>query len=120
MFRFVQHMIAFRKARPSIARSSYWREDVSWYGANGPVDFAPESRSVAYRLHGASDLYVMINAWWQPVRFHIQEGAAGEWKRVVDTSRASPDDIAEPDHERTLESLDYEVAPRSVVVLEST
>jgi isoamylase len=120
VFRFVQHMIAFRKARPSIARSSYWREDVSWYGANGPVDFAPESHSVAYCLHGASDLYVMINAWWQSIRFHIHEGAAEEWKRVLDTSRASPDDIAEPDHEWALELLDYDVAPRSVVVLEST
>jgi glycogen operon protein len=119
VFRFVQHMIAFRKARPSIARSSYWRDDVSWYGANGPVDFAPESRSVAYCLRGASDLYVMINAWWQPIHFHIQERAAGDWRRVVDTSSASPDDITETDHEWPLDSLDYEVAPRSVVVLES-
>jgi hypothetical protein len=38
----------------------------------------------------------------------------------LDTSRASPDDIAEPDHEWALELLDYDVAPRSVVVLEST
>jgi glycogen operon protein len=113
-------MIAFRKARPSIARSSYWREDVHWYGANGPVDFAPESRSVGYCLHGESNLYVMINAWWQPIRFHIQEGAAEEWKRVVDTSCARPDDIADPGSGRPLGSLDYEVAPRSVVVLEST
>ena len=28
-------------------------EDVHWYGANGPVDFA--SRTVAYCLHGAND-----------------------------------------------------------------
>jgi hypothetical protein len=62
----------------------------------------------------------MINAWWQSIRFHIHEGAAEEWKRVLDTSRASPDDIAEPDHEWALELLDYDVAPRSVVVLEST
>jgi glycogen operon protein len=62
----------------------------------------------------------MINAWWRPIRFHIQEGAAGKWKRVVDTSRASPDDIADQGNEWPIESLDYEVAPRSVVVLEST
>ena len=67
MFRFFQYMIAFRKARPWIARSRYWREDVHWYGANGPVDFA--SRTLAYCLHGGSDLYVMINAFWEPVAF---------------------------------------------------
>jgi isoamylase len=112
VFRFFQYMIAFRKARPSIGRSRYWREDVKWYGANGPVGFGPESRCLAYCLHGESDLYVMINAFWEPVRFQIQEGKAGNWKRVVDTSRQ---DIAE----QLVTSLDYEVAPRSVVVLEA-
>jgi pullulanase/glycogen debranching enzyme len=68
--------------------------------------------SLAYCLHGESDLYVMINAFWEPVRFQIQKGKAGEWKRIVDTSRP---DIAE----QPVGSLDYEVAPRSVVVLEA-
>ena len=89
------------------ARSRYWREDVHWYGANGPVDFA--SRTLAYCLHGANDLYVMINAFWEPVRFHIQEDK--NWKRIVDTSRH--DIVEEP-----VSSLDYELAARSVVVLE--
>ena len=102
-------MIAFRKARPWIARSRYWREDVHWYGANGPVDFA--SRTLAYCLRGANDLYVMINAFWEPVRFHIQEDK--NWKRIVDTSRH--DIVEEP-----VSSLDYELAARSVVVLENT
>ena len=39
VFHFFQHMIAFRKARPWIASSRYWREEVHWYGATGPVDF---------------------------------------------------------------------------------
>ena len=84
-------------------------EDVYWYGANGPVDFA--SRTVAYCLHGANDLYVMINAFWEPVRFLIQEDK--NWKRIVDTSRRVI--VEEP-----VSSLDYELAARLVVVLEST
>jgi isoamylase len=112
VFRFFQHMIAFRKARPSIGRSRYWRKDVKWYGATGPVDFGPESRSLAYCLHGESKLYVMINAFWEPVRFHVQEGKAGHWTRIVDTSRQ---DLAE----RLVRSLHYQVAPRSIVVLET-
>jgi glycogen operon protein len=107
IFRFFQYMIAFRKARPWIARSRYWREDVHWYGANGPVDFA--SRTLAYSLHGENDLYVMINAFWEPMRFHIQEDK--NWKRIVDTSRHEI--VEEP-----VSSLDYELAARSVVVLE--
>jgi glycogen operon protein len=109
VFCFFQHMIAFRKARPWIARSRYWREDVHWYGANGPVDFA--ARTLAYCLHGESDLYVMINAFWEPVRFRIQEGK--NWQRILDTRRQ------ELVGER-VSSIEYEVAPRSVVVLERT
>jgi glycogen operon protein len=85
IFHFFRHMIAFRKARPSIGRSRYWREDVTWYGATGSVDYSPDGHSLAYCLHGASDLYVMINAFWEPVRFQIQQ--PGAWTRVVDTSR---------------------------------
>jgi isoamylase len=122
MFRFFRQMIAFRKSRRSIGRSRYWREDVHWYGAKGPVDFGPESRSLAYCLMGErfeeGDLYVMINAYWEPVCFHIQEGSAGDWKRLADTGRVSPEDVAEPGSGWPVESLDYEVAPRSVVVLE--
>jgi glycogen operon protein len=122
MFRFFREMIAFRKRRRSIARSRYWREDVHWYGANGPVDFSPQSRSLAYCLIGRrfdeGDLYVMVNAYWEPVRFHIQEGDVGDWRRLVDTGRPSPEDILVPGAELPVGSLDYEVTPRSVVVLE--
>jgi isoamylase len=124
MFRFFRLMIALRKSRRSLGRSRYWREDVHWYGPQGPVDFGPESRCLAYRLTGArfeeGDLYIMINASEEPARFHIQEGSAGGWQRLVDTRRASPEDIAEPGSAGPVESLDYEVGPRSVVVLEQT
>ena len=59
VFRFFQHMIAFRKSRPRLGRSRYWPEDVHWYGANRPVRF----------------------------RFQIQEGKACDWTRIVDTSQ---------------------------------
>ncbi len=122
LFRFFQRMIAFRQAHRSISRRRYWREDVSWYGANGPVDFGPESRSLAYALRGArfgeGDLYVMINAYWERVTFRLQEGAARDWKRIVDTSRPSPEDVADPGGGSRLADLECEIAPRSIVVLE--
>jgi glycogen operon protein len=121
LFRFFQRMIAFRKARRSIARSRFWREDVQWYGTGQEVDMTHHSHSLAFHLRGArfgeDDLYVMVNAYWQPLRFHIQQGEAGDWSRIVDTSLPSPEDISEPGGEIPLSSLHYEVSARSVVVL---
>ncbi len=122
MFRFFRRMITLRKSRRSLGRSRYWREDVHWYGPQGPVDFGPESRRLAYCLTGKrfeeSDLYVMVNAAAEAASFHIQEASAGDWQRLVDTSRVSPEDIAEPGSAWPVESLDFELGPRSVGVLE--
>jgi len=119
IFRFFKSMIAFRKRHPAISRSRFWREDVSWYGTGPTVDLSTESRSLAFCLHGASqgddDIYVMINAYWEELTFHIQEGMPAEWKRIVDTSWPSPDDFS--DHGVPLERASYGVAPRSIVVL---
>jgi glycogen operon protein len=121
MFRFFQRMIAFRKSRRMLGHSRFWREDIRWYGASGEPDLGHESRTLAWRLRGArfdeGDLYVMINAHDQPVCFHVQEGTAADWARAVDTSLASPEDIAGPGKESPLTSLDYDAGPRSVVVL---
>jgi len=114
-------MIAFRKSRRSIARGRYWREDVRWHGADGPVDFGPESRCLAYCLIGErfdeGDLYVMINAFWKPVLFRVREGNAGDWKRFIDTGRPSLEDIVEPGNEELIDSLNYKLVPRSIAVM---
>jgi glycogen operon protein len=121
VFRFFKLMIAFRKSHQSIGRPTFWREDVSWYGATGPVDFGHESRCLAYVLRGASvgdgDLYVMINGHWEDHRFTVFEGEASTWQRVVDTARPSPEDIVEPRTGPALETASYTVRARSVVVL---
>jgi isoamylase len=119
MFRFFKQMIAFRKAHPSIHRTTFWREDIHWYGAAGSVDFSFEARTLAYCLRGQSqndsDLYVLINAHWEDVDFTIQEGYG--WKRVVDTNLSGPQDILEPGHEEPIGDSRYRVKARSVVVL---
>jgi glycogen operon protein len=119
VFRFFKNMIAFRKAHPSLSRSRFWREDVSWYGTGPTVDLSHNSHSLAFCLHGASqgddDIYVMINAYWEPLEFHIQEGAAHEWRRVVDTALPNPDDFSEGD--RPVEETKYVLASRSIAVL---
>jgi isoamylase len=120
VFRFFKLMIAFRKSH-SIGRATFWREDVSWHGTNGPVDLAHDSRCLAYTLRGATvgddNLYVMINGHWDDQAFTIADGNASDWRRVVDTAQPSPDDIIEPGNQPTLETPHYTVRARSVVVL---
>jgi isoamylase len=121
VYRFFKLMIAFRKAHPSIARSRFWRDDVRWYGVGAAPDISCYSRTLTFCLHGASekdvDIYVMINAFWQDLPFVIQEGAADDWLRVVDTSLPSPFDICAPGKEQPVRSLEYLVKARSTVVL---
>lgn len=118
VLRFFRQMIAFRKAHPSIGRSTFWRGDVSWYGVGRDVDMTFNSHTLAYCLHGGSvgdkDIYAMINAYWEPLDFVIQEGAAGDWLRVADTSLPSPEDI--PDTPQSIGSLSYRVGSRSIAV----
>ena len=119
--RFFCRMITFRRAHPSIGRAHFWREDISWYGVGHNVDMSADSRSLAYCLHGASqgdgDLYVMINSSSEALRFGIHEGTPGQWRRAIDTSCPSPDDVVDPGREQTVESNFYQVQPRSVVAL---
>ena len=119
IFRFFKNMICFRKRHPSLSRSRFWREDVNWYGTGEKADLSHDSHSLAFCLHGASqdddDIYVMINAYWERLNFQLQEGTAQEWKRIVNTALASPDDFSE--HGEPLQSAAYSVAPRSVVVV---
>lgn len=121
VFRFFKGMIAFRKAHPSLGRSRFWREDVRWHGAGPEADRSHASHSLAFFLRGASqgddDLYVMINAWWQDLEFTLQEGRPEEWRRVVDTSLPSPEDICEPCREPPLATARYTVKARSIVIL---
>jgi glycogen operon protein len=121
VFRFFKKMIAFRKSHPSLGRSRFWREDVLWYGVGEAPDISFDSHTLAFCLHGASqnddDLYVMINSFWQELTFRVQEGQASDWRRVVDTSLPSPSDFCEPGGEQPLQSLNYKVGPRSIVVL---
>ncbi len=117
--RFVKYMIAFRKAHPTISRAQFWRDDVTWYGVGATPDLSFDSHSLAYHLRGASegdtDLYVMINAYWEPLRFEVQ--VPGEWQLAVDTAKPAPDNI-NTRARLTQGSADCWVAARSIQVLQ--
>jgi isoamylase len=119
-FRFFKRMIAFRKDHPSLGRNRFWREDLQWHGTGAEPDLSPSSHSLAFCLRGASqqdvDLYVMINAWWQPLTFSFQGERPLEWARVIDTSLPSPADILEPGQEEPVKAADYTLKARSIAV----
>jgi glycogen operon protein len=119
--RFVRRLIAFRQAHPTLCRSRFWRDDVHWYGVGPSSDLGDDSHSLAFALRGAPegdcDLYILINAYHEPLTFTIQEGRTGIWRRAIDTCLPSPDDIAHPDHGPLVTSCEYLVQARSVVVL---
>jgi isoamylase len=117
VFRFFKMMIALRNRHPVLRPARFWRNHVRWYGRCGPYDAS--SRQLAFYLDGApdgdSDLYVMVNAHWEAHPFTVMEGSG--WRRAVDTSLASPDDIVAPEAQRPVEGNTYLVQPRSTVVL---
>ncbi len=121
IFRFCRGMIRFRKLHHSIARPHFWREDISWYGPERPVDMSGGSHTLAFCLHGAAydddDMYVMINAGQEDITFGVHEGTVGSWRRAIDTALASPQDLLGPGEEAPLSSAYYRVQARSVVVL---
>jgi isoamylase len=121
IFRFFKLMISFRKAHPTVCRSKFWREEIRWRGVGPTTDMSFPSRSLAYYLSGKShqdlDLYVMINAYSEPLTFTIFDGLQKPWSRIVDTSFESPQDILSPGSEVTVVGSKYLVGPRSIVVL---
>lgn len=121
IFRFFKDIIQFRKSHPSIGRRTYWDKDLTWYGAKGRPDISEHSHSLAYYLDGSrlgdSDLYVMINAWWEPLEFIVQEGKPSQWRKIVNTAAESPHDI-DLKSENLITSHIFGVEPRSIVVLE--
>ena len=64
--------------------------------------------------------HLMLNAWFRPLEFRLpppSTAARGDWKRLIDTSLPSPDDIAEPGLETPVGQDTYTVEARSLVLL---
>jgi glycogen operon protein len=122
VFRFVQRMVAFRKRNSWIVRSTFWRGDVHWYGVGSHPDLSYDSHSLAYCLcSGTEDheaIYVMINAYWEPLEFTLQEGKPQEWRRIVDTHSESPCDFVDHPDAPVLTTATCMVQPRSIVVFQ--
>lgn len=117
--RFFLLMLALRRQHPQLGSSRFWRDRTTWYGVDAEPDRSYNSHTLAFRLSEEEGryLYVMINAYWEDLSFHIPGNAS--WRCVVDTAAPSPEDIC---NERAGENLrlvsdTYLVSARSIVVL---
>ena len=117
--RFFQRMLSFRQQHPQLGSSRFWRDHVTWFGVEGEPDRSHTSHTLAFRLWEGEDhwLYVMINGYWQGLSFQIPKDV--RWRRVVDTSAASPQDIYDETMTQELPAVEnsHWVPARSIIVL---
>ncbi len=125
--RFVSMLIAGRKGRGADNQNGYATlsdllrsANATWHGVklNQP-DWSPWSHSIALEAEqGALHLHYIMNLYWEPLDFELppprKESA---WRRWIDTSLDSPDDIAEWSAARPVSGEKYTAGPRSIVVL---
>jgi glycogen operon protein len=128
VLRFVQRLIAFRKAHPAVSLPRFYTgapgdrgvPDIAWHGTqlNSPGFDDPNGRSLACTIagvHESKSLHVMMNMFWEPLTFQLPLGA---WRVAIDTAATPPRDIPE-DVTTSAVEITWPVQPRSIVVLES-
>ena len=96
----------------------------AWHGVKlYQPDWSHHSHSIVFSAEIPKEkllLHLIMNAYWEPLEFElprVSDEDGGPWRRWIDTSLDSPDDIVEwqssPPHMHST----YSAAPRSVVVL---
>jgi glycogen operon protein len=93
----------------------------AWHGVTvGKPDWSPRSHSLAFganmRRAGLA-LYLMMNAYWEPLDFELPAASDGAWRRWIDTSQETPDDIVPWEEAPALTGGVYRLRERSVGVL---
>ncbi|HEY0801243.1 MAG TPA: glycogen debranching protein GlgX [Steroidobacteraceae bacterium] len=93
-----------------------------WHGVKlDEPDWAFYSHSVAYsvaRRRGNLQFHAMFNAYWEPLEFDLPPARDGEtWRRWIDTSLGSPNDIVEWQAAAQVMGPTYRLGPRSIVIL---
>jgi len=89
----------------------------------GEPDWGDDSHSLAFTIRHPSRQWwhhFIVNAYWKALAFELPGGGReshGAWRRLIDTSLASPQDICEASAAPVVEATTYVAQPRSVVAL---
>ena len=68
-------------------------------------------------------IHLILNAYWEPLDFELppeSDGRAGPWRRWIDTSLDSPQDIMPWDTAPAVAGATYRAGARSVAVLSAS
>lgn len=92
----------------------------TWHGVklNQP-DWGEQSHSIAIHADLKSEgmqFHLILNGYWEALDFELPPVAQG-WRRWIDTSLESPQDIVDWDDASPVEGLTYRSGPQSVVML---
>jgi glycogen operon protein len=94
---------------------------IEWHGVKlGTPDRDPSSHTLSVTMQnpaGHHRFHLIINAYWDALSFELPKPAAGGWRRMVDTSLPSPDDLLAPAVAPLVTGGSYRAGARSVVVL---
>jgi isoamylase len=100
----------YRRARHRLARRRLAKPDLGHL-----------SHTLAFTIRdpeAGEYLHAMFNAYWEKLRFELPPPPNGRpWRRIVDTSLPSPDDITDFKIAPIIDGPYYELMPHSVVVL---
>jgi isoamylase len=93
-----------------------------WHGVKLHLpDWSYSSHSLAATVQIPPEeilMHLIINAYWEPLDFELPlAGKSGPWRRWIDTSLVSPEDIVEWRTAQEVPGSNYRANDRSVVVL---
>jgi glycogen operon protein len=96
-----------------------------WHGVKlDQPDWGYSSHAIALTMELSKDgllAHAIFNAYWEPLEFELPAigggGAASPWRRWIDTSLESPDDITPWEDARPVPGRAYRAEARSVAVL---
>jgi glycogen operon protein len=138
LFRFTREIITFRKRHPAFMRPEFYTgrggkynapPDVSWFDDTGKtIDWENTGFSFAFQIDGTKadsladrddcDFFIMFNSSIADINFKLPlVTQKHSWRRIIDTSLPSPDDIHSIDMDSPEIHSDYNVKGRSIVLL---
>jgi glycogen operon protein len=96
----------------------------TWHGVKlGQPDWSATSHSVALHTEARNHnlvLYLILNAFWEPLDFELPPASTGNpWRRWIDTSLESPNDIVEWETAPPVATPSYRAEAHSLAILYS-
>jgi glycogen operon protein len=94
---------------------------ITWHGIelNKP-DWSKNSHSLAFTLYhpvARETVHVMVNAFWDTLKFQIPALKEQKWYKVIDTSVEAPNDFCKPGGGQKLDRKVVKVKDRSIMLL---